>query len=376
MSYLAQKTFSARSVAWLRLNLFRNPIDGCITLFLMSGAVWLGVYLVEWGLVRGVWHASSMDECAAIIARAHGDGASGACWAVLVKWWELILFGLYPPEYFWRPTVAFILLLVALVPLLFRSLPRKLLLISAIYPIVAYYLIWGGAGLEPVRSVQFGGLLLTTVITMTGAVLALFFGISLGICGQFAILPVRIFCRGTIFVFRSVPVMVLLFAGVILRAYMLPPGVSFDLILWFSILLALPTSAAIASGLHDEFRRLPRGQYDAGHALGLSHTRVFWLIIIPQCIRRAAPKTIMALAELFQNTTLIIVVGFLDPVSLSNVIRAEEDWNGSSIELYVGIIFLFWIVSFAISSQARRWDRKLKAEQCEQPIGLYSVSRI
>jgi general L-amino acid transport system permease protein len=80
-----------------------------------------------------------MEECAEIIAHAHGDDTKGACWAVLIKWWEWILFGFYPPENYWRPTVAFVLLLVALVPALFRPLPRKLLLVSAFYPIIAYY---------------------------------------------------------------------------------------------------------------------------------------------------------------------------------------------------------------------------------------------
>jgi general L-amino acid transport system permease protein len=62
-----------------------------------------------------------------------------------------MLFGFqYPVEAYWRPTLAFVLLLVCIAPILFQKLPRKMLVFSAIYPFLAFWLIWGGTVLTPV----------------------------------------------------------------------------------------------------------------------------------------------------------------------------------------------------------------------------------
>ncbi len=72
-----------------------------------------------------------------------GDGR-GACFAVIRERFLQFVFGFYPAEERWRPLLSFILLFLAIYPALFSSAPRKLLIFSALYPVIAYWLIWGG----------------------------------------------------------------------------------------------------------------------------------------------------------------------------------------------------------------------------------------
>ena len=78
----------------------------------------------------------------------------GACFAVLTERWNQLLFGFkYPDELYWRPTLAFVLLFVAIAPVLFfKFLPSKLMIMTGLYPFVAYWLIWGGTIMVPVMA--------------------------------------------------------------------------------------------------------------------------------------------------------------------------------------------------------------------------------
>jgi general L-amino acid transport system permease protein len=101
--------------------------------------------IVPW-LLNGVWTTSSQWECYEVL-----DGLSGGCFSVLTERWNQLIFGFkYPKELYWRPSLSFVLLLVAVAPVLFSKLPRKMLVFTAIYPFLAYWLIWGGSIVTPV----------------------------------------------------------------------------------------------------------------------------------------------------------------------------------------------------------------------------------
>ena len=133
-------------IKWARENLFSGWFNTIMTLI----ALYLIIRIVGGALpwfYNGVWDAGSIRECRDILA-----GKTGACFAVLVDRWDHLIFGFkYPPEAYWRPTVAFILLLVAAAPALFNKIfPRKMLILTALYPFLAYWLIWGGTLWLPV----------------------------------------------------------------------------------------------------------------------------------------------------------------------------------------------------------------------------------
>ena len=149
---------SIKVVRWLRENLFSSPSNIVLTLVVIY-VLWLIVPpLLDWALFDAVWHASSRRDCR--------DISDGACWAVVITRFDQFVYGDYPVSERWRPNLAFVLLFVALVPVLFDKVPRRrqLLLLSAAYPAIAYILLTGGLGLPEVETARFGGFLLTIVI--------------------------------------------------------------------------------------------------------------------------------------------------------------------------------------------------------------------
>ena len=130
--------------AWLKANLFSTVPN---TLTTLAALYLVGIVLadaVPWLFVDSVWNAGSLSEC-----RTIGDGA---CLAVINERWPQFMFGFYPADERWRPVLAFTLLLVALWPVLFASAPRKLLVLTAVWPAAAYWLVWGGTVWGPLAA--------------------------------------------------------------------------------------------------------------------------------------------------------------------------------------------------------------------------------
>jgi general L-amino acid transport system permease protein len=113
-------------VKWIRENLFSGPFNTIMTLLGIAALYYILQALLPW-LLNGVWNANSLAECRQIIAANAGEGASGACWALIRERWHQWLFGFYPQKQYWRPVLAFVLLFVALAPVLFSGQRNKLL---------------------------------------------------------------------------------------------------------------------------------------------------------------------------------------------------------------------------------------------------------
>ena len=168
------------AVKWLRDNMFSSVANGILTVIAALVIITAVPAILQWAFIDAVWSAGSLSECREIAA-ANGVEGAFACWAVINERFNQFLFGFYPNELLWRPVLAFVLMFVAMAPVLFRSLPRQMLWFSLAYPFLAYFLIWGGLGLEPVESSKIGGFLLALIIGVTGIVASLPFGVLLAL---------------------------------------------------------------------------------------------------------------------------------------------------------------------------------------------------
>ncbi|GAB5449531.1 amino acid ABC transporter permease [Gymnodinialimonas sp.] len=133
------------AVKWIRENLFSSIGNSIMTILSVAFIAYVLIGIMPW-MFGGVWNAGSLAECRTVLGAFGGDGHSGACWAVIEDRWRQLVFGFYPQEYYWRPVLTFVLLGVALAPILFSDwVPRQLMIFSVLFPFVAVWLIWGGS---------------------------------------------------------------------------------------------------------------------------------------------------------------------------------------------------------------------------------------
>jgi general L-amino acid transport system permease protein len=408
-------------VKWLRENLFSGPWNSALTIVGMIALYLILQASLPWFL-NSVWNANSLSECREIVAASAGPDASGACWAMIRERWHQFTFGFYPPELYWRPTLAFVLMFVALAPVLFTWLPRKMLWFTAIYPALGFLLLWGGSvwapvtalagfvagalvyrlmaprfgtapgmsaavvaaclwwlflqgpvsgtlqaalpvGLEPVSSDRFGGFLLAITIGMTAIAGSLPMGILLALGRQSDMLLIKVLSVGFIEFVRGVPLITILFTASLLLQYFLPPRSNFDIILRVIIMATLFSAAYIAEVIRGGLAALPRGQYEAADSLGLDYWQAQRLIIMPQALKIAIPGIVSTFIGLFKDTTLVAFVGLLDPLKgVTAVVRADIDWKGIYWEPYIFVGAIFFIICFGMSRYSMYLEQKLKRD--------------
>jgi ABC-type amino acid transport system permease subunit len=160
-------------------------------------------------------------------------------------------------------------------------------------------------------------------------------------------------------VIRGVPLIVWLFTASLLLNYFLPPGTNFDLMLRVIIMVTLFASAYIAEVVRGGLAALPRGQYEGADSLGLDYWQSMRLIILPQALKISIPGIVNTFIGLFKDTTLVVFIGLLDPIGLSNAIRATTDWNGIYWELFIFIGLCFFVCCYSMSRYSQWLERKL-----------------
>ena len=342
------------AVGWVRQNLFSSALNTVLTLLTIFAVFSVIPGLIDWAFIKSVWHADSLDECRQI--------SDGACWAVVRERYHQFLFGFYPTELYWRPILAFVLLFVALVPALWDGMPGrgKALIFSLSYPFIAFTLIWGGfLGLEFVPSGKLGGLLLTMIIGVSGISFSLPIGIVLALSRSSNLPIVKSLAVIFIEFIRGVPLITLLFVAHVLLNYFLPKGVNFDIVLRVVIMVTLFASAYMAEVIRGGLAALPKGQYEAADALGLGYWQSMRLIILPQALKISIPGIVNTFIGLFKDTTLVLIIGLMDPLGLVAPTLADQRWNGIVVELYAFIAFMFFIFCFAMSRYSMYLERKL-----------------
>ncbi len=338
---------------WLRKNLFSSPFNVALT-FVTAYCLYLMIPpLMNWLFFDAVFIAESRDAC-----RAAGDGA---CWGFIEKRVGQFTFGFYPEEERWRVVLAFILLILALVPALWDKCPnrRHALWFSLAYPFIAYWLLLGGMGLAPVETSRFGGFMLTMVIGVTGIVCSLPLGILLALGRQSELHIIRWLSTSFIEFIRGVPLITLLFVASTMLNYFLPPGTTFDILLRVLIMVTLFSAAYIAEVVRGGLQAIPKGQSEAADALGLKYWSSMRLVVLPQALKISIPGIVNTFIGLFKDTTLVIVIGMLDPLGIGRASLSDIKWTGLSTEVYVFIAMFFFLCCFSMSRYSIYLEKKL-----------------
>lgn len=340
-------------LAWVRDNLFSSPLNILITLF----TVWLLLAIipgfVEWALLKANWTADSAAAC-----RASG----GACWAFIAEKHRLILFGLYPYAEQWRPLIVVLifitLILVSSIPKFWR---RELALLWALGLVTNGVLMWGGVlGLSYVETERWGGLPLTLILSIFGIVFAFPIGIVLALGRRSQMPAIKSLCVAYIELIRGVPLVTLLFMASLMLPLFLPTGLNFDKILRAQIAIIMFAAAYLAEVVRGGLQALPKGQYEAADALGLSYWQKTFFIILPQAIKLVIPPLVNIFIALFKDTSLVVIVGLYDLLNSAKSALVDPNWAGFSREGYFTVSLIYFAFCFFISKYSQSLEARLQ----------------
>ena len=385
----ASRPFSVRAREWVRRNLFPSRNGTILTVVavaflgaLLAGVIWFVFIDANWrvitenrwllfaggypreeawrlwmgmgftftliGLTYGTWSSFGRRDhifvglisAFVVFLMAHG-GAS--IWSSL---WFLLAVGVMYLAY-----AVTVRMPRELGPV--RTLQQRVvggLLILAL-PIALVILLSGEASAR-----QLDGFVLNLVLAPVGIVGGLAMAIPLAIGRASRMKTISWTCTAYIEIVRGAPLLGWLFVAL----FILDDVIGGSLIVRAMVVMAVFTGAYMAESIRGALQALPRGQYEAAHAVGLSRLQALRLIILPQALRISIPPIVGQAIAIWKDTTLVTVILPLRELKgNADSAIAQFEFTPDRIEAYVFVAVVFWAVAFMMSRISQRIERTL-----------------
>jgi general L-amino acid transport system permease protein len=326
---------------WMKENLFATPFDIIQTLLVLSFLLWIVPAFLDWA----VFSASFIGE-----TKVDATG-TGANWIFVKEKFEMFIYGFYPAEEIYRVNIVFGLFFVTVV--LFKYVAKSFWqkgLVFISYPIISFILIKGGYfGLVSISTDQWGGLLLTLIIASVGIVFSIPIGTILALGRQSRLPIIKNISVVYIEFMRGVPIITMLFMGSVLLPLFFTEEIEFDKLLRAMIVIVMLESAFIAEAVRGGLQSIPKGQYEAADSLGLGYWQSMIFVILPQALKVALPNLVGISIELFKDTSLVMIIGLFDLLSMVHLTANDSNWLGMETEGYVFVTLIYWIFCYGMS---------------------------
>ncbi|MEX1057611.1 MAG: amino acid ABC transporter permease [Natronospirillum sp.] len=340
-------------IGWLRTNLFSSIPNTILTIISLTIAWWVVSNVFMWAIVNADWVGDSRADCSRV----------GACWVFIGARLQQFFYGFYPESVLWRPNLTFALLVLSLLWMGVPQIPYKkfgILFGLVIFPVIAFFLLYGGAfGLAVVPTSRWGGLMLTIVLAVVGIVLAIPIGIALALGRRSEMPAVRLVCTIFIEFWRGVPLITILFMASVMLPLFFAEGVSVDRLVRALIGITLFQSAYMAEVVRGGLQALGKGQYEGADALGLTYWQKMNLVVLPQALKIMIPGIVNTTISLWKDTSLVVIIGLIEVLGVVNQALSDPDWLGFPIEGYAFAAFMFWIFCFGMSRYSQYLERRL-----------------
>lgn len=340
---------------WLRENLFSSWFNSALTILCLYFLYVTVPPVLEWAVFDAAISGDSRSAC---------DAVGGACWTFVLTRLDFFLYGFYAEAERWRVDLFFALFALAFAPQFFEGAPlRKPLAIFGltVLPVVSFFLLNGGvAGLPVVEPEKWGGLMLTLVIAYVGIVASLPLGILLALGRQSDLPLIRAMSVAFIELWRGVPLISILFMSSVMLPLFLPEEVTLDKLLRALIGIVLFEAALIAEVVRGGLQALPKGQYEAANALGLSYWKSMRLIIMPQALKNVIPGIVNVFTQLSKDTTLVLIIGLFDVLQTVRSSITDPGWGNVRYEGFAFAALCFFIICYGLSTYSRSLEAKLE----------------
>ena len=205
-----------------------------------------------------------------------------------------------------------------------------------------------------VKSAPFlwNGMLLTLQLTALAVGGGLLLGLILAIVRMSSIKPLAWAVAAYVNFLRSMPLILVIFWFYFLlpiamkkitgNPYASGLGPFYSALITFTLFEAAYYCEIIRAGIQS----VPRGQLSAAYALGLNYRQAMALVVLPQAFRNMVPILLTQSIILFQDTSLVYVVGLTDFMGAATK-TAQRD--GRLVEMYLFAALVYFIMCYGAS---------------------------
>ncbi|MBN2248564.1 MAG: amino acid ABC transporter permease [Coriobacteriia bacterium] len=205
---------------------------------------------------------------------------------------------------------------------------------------------------DPVLYIGLGnGLMLTLEIAAISIVLSSLFGTIIGAMRYSGLPVISQIATTYIEVIRNLPQILLILVSYFVLGL---PGK------WAAVIgLTIYTTAIIAEVIRGGLNSVPTGQWEAARSQGFSFLQSMWYIVLPPAVVKMIPPIVSQFVTVIKDSSFAMVIG-AGELMFKGQILAGKYWRPSQIiTIYVVISLTYFAINFAISTVARRLQKKL-----------------
>jgi general L-amino acid transport system permease protein len=244
-----------------------------------------------------------------------------------------------------------------------RLLPRSKVRFVWVAVAVGLLIAWQVmVAFDGVPTARWGGLLLTAYVTVVGIAVAFPIGLLLALGRRSSLPAVRATSVAYIEFFRGVPLITLLFMAAFVIGFLFPQGMRPPSVLVRALIAIVVFEAAyVAEVVRGGLHAVPRGQFEAAQAMGLSPWKTMRRVVLPQALRAVLPAMVGQFISLYKDTSLLTIVSITELLRVAQTVTQQPDFLGQGLhaETLAFAGFIYWVGSYTMSRESQRIERRL-----------------
>ena len=208
----------------------------------------------------------------------------------------------------------------------------------------------------------FQGLAFTLEVTALAMLGGIVLGTLLAMMRLSSFKPLSWFAGGYVNLVRSIPLVLVIFWFYFLVPYIgawiiganqpIRVGAFASALITFVMFEACYYCEIMRAGIQS----IPRGQLNAGYALGFNYWQVMGHVVLPQAFRNMLPVLFTQTIVLFQDVSLVYIISLPDFVTLASKI-AQRD--GRLVEMYLFVAVVYFAICLTLSYGVKKLQSRL-----------------
>ena len=193
----------------------------------------------------------------------------------------------------------------------------------------------------------------TLKLALIPLAIALFLGTLIALARIFKVPVVEKVFKIFVAIYSGIPVMVTLLLFHLIYLSCFNPGKNGTMLLAY-FTFTLSRTIIVSESVRGAFLSIPKGQYEAAYACGLSTFQTLKRIVIPQMIPVALPTLTNNTLGSIKNTSIVMVLGIVDILNGSTIPCAD---TYSYVEGYVAAAIIYWAVNAVVEFLLLRLEK-------------------
>jgi glutamate/aspartate transport system permease protein len=206
------------------------------------------------------------------------------------------------------------------------------------------------------------GLQYTIQLTITAAIGGVIFGTLLAMARLSSFKPLAMIATGYVNLMRSIPLLLVIFWFYFLVPVIVqkitgaerPPSIGADRSAFITFIMF--EAAYFCEIMRAGIQSIPKGQVNAGYALGLTYWQSMGYVVLPQAFRNMLPILLTQTIILFQDASLVSLLNVTDFVGAATKVAQRDS---RLVEFYLAVAIVYFVLCFVLSFAVKRLQKKI-----------------